>query len=364
MFGISVYPSKQSTAECVTYIDKAADLGYQRLFTSLIELKGDPEETIARFKTVINHAKQRKMWVSLDVNPGLFQKLNVSYDDLSFFKDLGADILRLDMSFDGMPESLMTYDEHDLTIEVNISNDTGNVANILTYRPLKSKMIGCHNFYPQRYTGLDTEYFLQTTQKYKEMGLRTAAFVSSNVATQGPHPYNAGLPTLEIHRGQPIVEQVQYLISTKLIDDVIIGNACASDEELAQVAKLNQQLPEFLIQFTPGTTELEKQIILDNLHFNRGDINSYAIRSTFVKLKYRQVNIPVNNAKHQLTRGMVTIGNDDFGQYKAEVNIVKQPMENADELKNVVATIVPNNQALIDFIQPWDKFKFIDADKF
>ncbi|MCC3236522.1 MupG family TIM beta-alpha barrel fold protein, partial [Pediococcus acidilactici] len=36
MFGISVYPSKQSTAECVTYIDKAADLGYQRLFTSLI----------------------------------------------------------------------------------------------------------------------------------------------------------------------------------------------------------------------------------------------------------------------------------------------------------------------------------------
>ena len=103
---------------------------------------------------------------------------------------------------------------------------------------------------------------------------------------------------------------------------------------------------------------------MDNLHFNRGDINSYAIRSTFVKLKYRQVNIPVNNAKHQLTRGMVTIGNDDFGQYKAEVNIVKQPMENADELKNVVATIVPNNQALIDFIQPWDKFKFIDADKF
>lgn len=157
---------------------------------------------------------------------------------------------------------------------------------------------------------------------------------------------------------------MQYLNSTKLIDDVIIGNACASDEELAQVAKLNQQLPEFLIQFTPGTTELEKQIILNNLHFNRGDINSYAIRSTFVKLKYRQVNIPVNNAKHQLTRGMVTIGNDDFGQYKAEVNIVKQPMENADELKNVVATIVPNNQALIDFIQPWDKFKFIDADKF
>ncbi|MEB3363045.1 phospho-sugar glycosidase domain-containing protein [Lactobacillus sp. R2/2] len=35
--------------------------------------------------------------------------------------------------------------------------------------------------------------------------------------------------------------------------------------------------------------------MLKNLHFNRGDINSYAIRSTFVKLKYNKQNIPVNN---------------------------------------------------------------------
>lgn len=364
MLGISVYPNKSSVKECIEYINKAADLGYKRLFTSLLEIDEDGEQTLANFKDVIKVAKKRNMLVSLDVNPGLFSKLNISYNDLSFFKDMGADIIRLDMNFDGMPESIMTYDENNLTIEVNISNDTGNIKNIFTYSPLKSKIIGCHNFYPQRYTGLDTKYFLSTTKKYKDMGLRTAAFVSSNEGTIGPHPYNAGLPTLEIHRDKPIEEQAQYFINTKLIDDIIVGNAFATDDELKKVAKLNQDLPQLFIKFLPNVNLLEKQIILDNLHFNRGDINSYAIRSTFVKLKYKNDSIPKNNTLHELNKGMVTIGNQNFGQYKAEVNIVKQFMDNSDELKNVVARVVDSNTEFIDFIKPWDKFQFIDVDDF
>ncbi|MDT7017198.1 DUF871 domain-containing protein [Latilactobacillus curvatus] len=70
-----------------------------------------------------------------------------------------------------------------------------------------------------------------------------------------------------------------------------------------------------------------------NLHFNRGDINSYSIRSTFVKLKYKSADMPVNNALPALERGMITIGNNDFGQYKAEVNIVKQAMPNKEATK-------------------------------
>ncbi|MGY1575575.1 DUF871 domain-containing protein [Pediococcus pentosaceus] len=364
MLGISVYPNKSSVKECIEYINKAADLGYKRLFTSLLEIDEDGEQTLANFKDVIKVAKKRNMLVSLDVNPGLFSKLNISYNDLSFFKDMGADIIRLDMNFDGMPESIMTYDENNLTIEVNISNDTGNIKSIFIYSPLKSKIIGCHNFHPQRYTGLDTKYFLSTTKKYKDMGLRTAAFVSSNEGTIGPHPYNAGLPTLEIHRDKPIEEQAQYFINTKLIDDIIVGNAFATDDELKKVAKLNQDLPQLFIKFLPNVNLLEKQIILDNLHFNRGDTNSYAIRSTFVKLKYKNDSIPKNNTLHELNKGMVTIGNQNFGQYKAEVNIVKQFMDNSDELKNVVARVVDSNTEFIDFIKPWDKFQFIDVDDF
>ncbi|MEB3363044.1 MupG family TIM beta-alpha barrel fold protein [Lactobacillus sp. R2/2] len=83
-------------------------------------------------------------------------------------------------------------------------------------------------------------------QKYHDLGLRTAAFISSNSGKIGPHPYNAGLPTLEIHRGIPIEKQAQYLINTQLIDDILIGNAFASDEELQKVAKLSSNIPQFL----------------------------------------------------------------------------------------------------------------------
>ncbi len=364
MLGISVYPNKSNVDECIDYIDKAADLGYQRLFTSILELTEDTDTTLEKFKKIMWHAKERKMWVSVDINPGLFPVFHITYDDLSFFRDLGADIVRLDTNFDGMPESIMTYDKSGLFIEVNISNDTGNISNTFSYSPLKSKIIGCHNFYPQQYTGLDTEYFFKTTEKYKKMGLRTAAFVSSETGEIGPHKYNAGLPTLEIHRNKPIEEQAQYLTSTKLIDDILIGNSFASDEELARLSKLNFDLPQFFIEFLPDVTELEKEIILKNFHFNRGDINSYSIRSTFVKLKYKNDHLPKNNTIEVLEKGFVTIGNNSFGQYKGEVNIVKQKMLNIDGHKNVIAKIVPNNLQFIDFIKPWDKFEFVNVEEY
>lgn len=364
MKGISVYPNKSNTDDCIRYIDQAADIGYTRLFTSLLELNGNKDKIINQFRKVLFHARQRKMWISLDVNPNLFDSLNISYNDLSFFKELGADIVRLDSNFDGLPESIMTYNNKDLTIEINISNDTENLANILSYKPIKEKIIGCHNFYPQRYTGLDTNYFLNTTRKYHNLGIRTAAFISSPSAKIGPHPYNAGLPTLEIHRELPIEKQAQYLINTQLTDDIIIGNSFASKEELEKIAKLNLNIPQFFIKFVPTVTDLEKEIVLNNLHFNRGDINSYSIRSTFVKLKYNHQDLPVNNPINTLKRGMITIGNNNFKQYKGELNIVKQEMDNQDHLKNVVAQIIPSDLQFINFIDPWDKFKFIDIDNY
>ncbi|MEB3363043.1 MupG family TIM beta-alpha barrel fold protein [Lactobacillus sp. R2/2] len=87
MKGISVYPNKSSVADCINYIDKAADLGFNRLFTSLLELTEDQSKTLNKFKTVLTHARARKMWVSLDVNPALFTSLHVSYNDLSFLKN-------------------------------------------------------------------------------------------------------------------------------------------------------------------------------------------------------------------------------------------------------------------------------------
>ena len=72
-------------------------------------------------------------------------------------------------------------------------------------------------------------FFVACSQRFKKQGIRTAAFVTSNEATLGPWDVNDGLPTLEMHRYLPIEVQTKHLFATGLIDDVIIGNAYASE---------------------------------------------------------------------------------------------------------------------------------------
>lgn len=50
------------------------------------------------------------------------------------------------------------------------------------------------------------------------------------------------------------------------------------------------------------------------------------------------------------------MGNDDFGKYKNELQIVLEP--HIDSQKNKVAQIQENELMLLDYIQPWTKFRF------
>ena len=70
------------------------------------------------------------------------------------------------------------------------------------------------------------EVFAKFNRKWKELGLHTAAFVSSNNKdTYGPWPVYNGLCTMEIDRGLPVDVQVRHILATEAIDDILIGNA-------------------------------------------------------------------------------------------------------------------------------------------
>lgn len=359
MLGISIYPYKEKEEETLAYIDLAAQYGFKRVFTNLLVLeKGTEEKVISVMKKAIICAREHDMEVILDMNPAVFEQLGISYNDLSFFKDMGATGIRLDSTFDGLIESIMTFDPSGLDMEINISNDTYYLENVLAYQPNTRKIIGCHNFYPQRYTGLDYDYFIKCSQKFKNMGLRTAAFVNSQYANHGPHQHTDGLCTLEMHRNMDIVTQAKHLVAIGLIDDIIIANAFASKEELKQLSELNYEQIQLNIEFNEEVSELEKEIVLENQHFNRGDINSYTIRSTYVKLAYQGTHIPKNCLSPYLKYGDITIGNHSFGQYSGELNIVKLEMPNMEGYKNVVGRVVEREQFLIPYIKPWTKFVF------
>ncbi|MGL5591034.1 MAG: DUF871 domain-containing protein [Metamycoplasmataceae bacterium] len=357
MLGISVYPEKAKKQDIIDYINLASKYGFKRVFTCLLSADGTKEDIKKEFHEIITSATKKGMEVILDIAPSVFTKLNISYEDLSFFKELGATGIRLDVGFDGLKESVMTFNKYDLDIEINMSSGTKYVDNIISFAPNKKKLIGCHNFYPMEYSALSLETFISTSKQYKELGIRSAAFVNSHTADHGPWPVMDGLCTIEMHRTMPITSQVKHFKLMDLVDDIIIGNAFASEEELKAISEIGDIIP-LDIKFEKTATDIEKKIVLDEPHFNRGDRSDYLIRSTQPRIKYKDKDFKPLNTKKQITKGAIVIGNNNFGQYKGELHLVK--MDHLDNLsrKNNVARVADHDLFLIDYIKPWSKFSF------
>src|SRR5699024_2944394 len=356
--GISLYPNHSQYEEDLEYIKLAKTYGFERIFMSMLEIDDAKTNTINRFNQIIKEAKELNYEVILDIAPDVLELLGASYDDLSIFKHMGADGLRLDAGFDGKKESMITFNEYELITELNMSNNVAYLDNIMTYQPNTPFLYGCHNFYTQEGTGLPLDFFEESSTRFKKYGLRTAAFVSSQFGEVGPWDINDGLPTLEMHRDLPIDVQAKHLFATGYINDVIIGNGYATKEELKKLGELNRYQIEFSIEFDKEVNPIERKNVLENQHFRRGDITSRMIRSTEVRKKYMEENEPHTN---QVTfkKGDVVIGNNHFGKYKNELQVVLE--EHTDSRKNLVGRIREEELMLLDYIKPWTKFRFVDT---
>ncbi|MCM3511364.1 DUF871 domain-containing protein [Carnobacterium inhibens] len=354
--GISVYPNHSSVPEIREYIDLAARYNFKRVFTCLLSVEGDKETIVQEFTDVIMHAKEKGMEVIADVSPKVFGELGISYNDLTFFKEIGADGIRLDMGFTGNEESIMTFNPQGLKIELNISSGTKYLDNIMSYQANAANLMGCHNFYPHRYTGLNYDHFIETSKQYKEHGLVTAAFVNSPSAHIGPWPVDEGLCTLEMHREWPIDVQAKHLWATEVIDDVIIANAFASEAELQALSKLNPYQLTLTCELEADVPELEAKIVTEEFHFNRGDVSDYVIRSTQSRVKYKGHEfVPFNTP--DMKKGDIIIETSLYAHYAGELQVALQPMKNSGK-SNVVGHVLEEEQFLLDYLKPWQKFQF------
>ncbi|WP_407390808.1 DUF871 domain-containing protein [Carnobacterium jeotgali] len=354
--GISVYPNHSSVSEIRDYIDLAAGYNFKRVFTCLLSVEGDKETIVQEFTDVITYAKEKGMEVIADVSPKVFGELGISYNDLTFFKEIGADGIRLDMGFTGNEESIMTFNPQDLKIELNISNGTKYLDNIMSYQANAANLMGCHNFYPHRYTGLSYDHFIETSKQYKAHGLVTAAFVNSPSAHIGPWPVDEGLCTLEMHREWPIEVQAKHLWATEVIDDVIIANAFASEAELKALSELNPYQLTLTCELEADVPELEAKIVTEEFHFNRGDVSDYVIRSTQSRVKYKGHEfVPFHTP--DMKKGDIIIETSLYAHYAGELQVALQPMKNSGK-SNIVGHIVEEEQFLLDYLKPWQKFQF------
>ena len=111
----------------------------------MLQINDDKEKVLSEFKEVVDYANSLGMEVMVDINPALFEQLEISYDDLSFSIRWVYGV-RLDIGFTGAEEAKMTRNPFGIKIEINMSSGTNYVDNIMSYSPNTDNLLGSHNF--------------------------------------------------------------------------------------------------------------------------------------------------------------------------------------------------------------------------
>lgn len=359
--GISVYPEHSTEEKDYDYMKSAAKYGFTRIFTCLLSVNETRENIMSKFAKFIEKAHKLGFIVGVDTNPDVFLHLGATPYDLKPFYDMKVDIVRLDGHFNDREDIAITHNSYGISIEFNGSSNTA-LDLMLERGADKHNMVVCHNFYPQRYTGLGWNKFMEFTDKYKTLGLPISAFVSSNNKhTFGPWPVYNGLPTCEMHRDLPIDLQVRHLLATNKIDDILIGNAYATDEELKAISQVDKTKITFKLELAEDVTNEEKKIIYNYPHFGRGDASDYIVRSSVPREDYKNKTIPYRRCyKEIFRRGDILIINDNLSHYRGELEIVLKDIPNDGE-RNFVARIPEKELILLDLLKPEYLFGFIKS---
>lgn len=358
--GISIYPEQSSFEEDKQYLERAKEYGFEVLFTSVLHFANDEEFNNKAQKVLrsLKYAKSLGFYTILDVEYKSMRLLNLQMDNLGKCKQYGIDCLRLDSPSLPFEIATVTHNNEHIDIQLNMSNNDHLIDNVLDFQPVKSRISGCHNFYPMKFTGLPFEFFKKANKKFLKHGLETAAFVGSHFGKMTTAFDCKELPTLEEQRDLSIKEQAKILFYSNQIDTVLIGNAYASEEELKELSSLERYEITFDLKILTNISEVEKGV-LNFEHFRRGDINEYFIRSTFSRVKYKDSSIEPNNLNKLYTYGDVVIVNNNDKKYKGELHIIlKDNLEDTENKYNYIGRIKESEFRLFDFIKPWSHFRF------
>lgn len=359
--GVSLYPEFASPEENFDYLRRAAAHGFDVLFLALLGADGTYEEVVERYLPYTRLAHDLGFEIFCDVNPMVLKRLGVGISmfqggiDLTFFKELGIDAMRLDLGMSDLEEAALAKNADGIKVCINGAAVTDHVGALLSCGAPREALVGCHNYYPHRYTGVSLDYFMRGTEHWARRGMRLQAFASSNAPEAfGPWPVTEGLPTLEMHRDLPIEVQLKHFVMMGSVSDVLIGNCFATDEELAAMERANSDRVRFTTRLVDGLPEDMVRRLDMNLSV-RGDCTSgYMVRTLESRMDPAPVE-PFNTV--DIERGDVIIDNRLYGQYAGEVQIALAPMKNSGKT-NVVGRIDESEHVLLDYLAAGTRFAF------
>lgn len=384
ILGVSLYPEQESMEEIENYLTMASRYGFTKIFTSMFSVPGTKEEVFDYFKNFCDLAHKHGMKVSGDCNTAFFKKMGASESDISIFKEMGIDIIRMDLPYFDQRDVTLINNPYNITIELSscmiqaVRMALENGANLKNFST-------CHNFYPERYTASDLESIRSVNKELATLGIPSAVFISSNEDnTHGPWPVHDGLPTVEDHRWIPAELQVRHWIAVGDVDEIIFGNAFASEEEFKAIDQVMNQayvnIPklvgqDYLAELLPhgdvervpfkvvlddGVTDLEKEIVFDGVYHQCGETPYYMIRSRWTRMFYGKKNIPERKIDEEYYhRGDVVIVNDNLAHYRGEVQIVLKDMK-VDGQRNRIGHIPEADHILLNEVKAGRSFCFMN----
>lgn len=358
--GICVYPEKSKLEDIKNYLllCKKYNVEYLYLNSLCVNLSLKKEDFLDVFQPVCDFAHELGYKIVIDTAPRFFDLFNIDYKDLSFFRNLHAYGLRIDQPFSGSEEAIMSYDQGEMHIDLQLSNCTHWIDTVMDYYPKKGCIAGCHNFYPSVNSALTWDYYHKCNEFAQRYNLPVYAYISSQAkdtfcmwenTTKGQ--------TIEAHRNLSMNVQIKDFINHGSLERLIIGNSYASEEELQAIQSTLTGIQCLNISLDEECSDLEKQVLFNELHFVRGDMSPYKLRSTQPRVKYKGNHFKLINPKPVLEKGDVVIVSHLGGMYSGEVQIITKEFEN-DGTCSVVGRVVDEELFLLDSFKPWQKFKF------
>jgi hypothetical protein len=383
--GISVYPDIQPFEEIKQYIELASKYNCKRVFSSMWSVKGTAEEVINYFTELIQEAHKNDMQVGLDVNPDCLSLVGASFNDLKIFNDIGVDILRMDLCFGVEKDVQLVNNPYGILIEFNATIMSGEYINSLIEAGAQTdKILTGHNFYPQRYCGMKWEKYLRTNKELKKYNLEVTTFVTShNEPTCGVWDAKDGLCTVEMMRDWTMDEQIRLLFAAGNVDTILVGNACASEEELKLASEaieqyeVNESMPIIKIMMGFGATkdrfypqnkirvlpceeitENEKEILFDVFpHSDVGDASEWIWRSRMARFLKKKIEFRKFEEDY-FQVGDVVMVNENYEHYAGEVQIVLKPIIN-DNTRNLIGRVSERELEIIKLLKDGDVVVFL-----
>ena len=399
--GISIYPGLDADREkSLLLLDKAATLGYTRVFSSL----HIPESNAATLREealcLFAFAESLGLEVIADVSPFTLQILDIPELKPSALKKLHITTARFDYGVG--PETIAAF-----SWEMNVQLNASTLRSVQLNALLKanadfSRIDGLHNFYPRPHTGLSSETIQRQNALLHRHDISAGVFAASQTGRRGP--LYAGLPTMESLRGIAPCDAAPILTAIGC-DSLIIGDsnpalteleALADPETLAKAdARYSRKALPPKKEWQPDTPlPLHIHVLSDapfvrellsRSYTNRPDPAADVIRAMESRDAAKALDITqernenkliiempkeyaavfagpqhlANGKKSSLLPvGTVLLDNNSYGRYKGELQVLNAPQP-MDPRSNVIAQVTKEDVPLLSLISAEIPFRFV-----